>query len=151
MQDHVIKTLGKNNSHNPSLQSPIKAPIDGGVVHLVDEDDQVFDTRRLGQHGVFPCLAALLETRLKLSLPGWDHLVREGREGVVTCQTHHNSPSDVSVHSQVWYMYNEWLMWLDSDLESMHQIRTINFLLTLFEVIDTPLDMISICASRVPN
>lgn len=55
-------------------ESPFQAPVDGGVVHLVDEDDEVFDSSRLGQHGVLPRLASLLKACLKLSFSGRDHL-----------------------------------------------------------------------------
>lgn len=50
--------------------APLQAPVDGGVVHLVDQDDEMFDPSRLGQHGVLPRLAALFKARLKLPLPG---------------------------------------------------------------------------------
>ena len=29
-------------------ESPFQAPVDGGVIHLVDEDDEVLDSSRLG-------------------------------------------------------------------------------------------------------
>lgn len=48
---------------------PIEAPVDGGVVHLVDEHNEMLDSGSLGQHGVLPCLAALFKARLKLPLP----------------------------------------------------------------------------------
>lgn len=61
--------------------SPLQAPIDGGVVHLVDQDDEMLDSSRLSQHGVLPRLAALLKAGLKLTLPRRNHLPRanEGR------------------------------------------------------------------------
>lgn len=49
---------------------PFQAPVDSGVVHLVDENDEMFDSCCFSQHGVLPRLAALLKARLKLSLPG---------------------------------------------------------------------------------
>lgn len=50
--------------------APLETPVDGGVVHLVDQDDEMLDSCRLGQHGVLPRLAALFKARLKLPLPG---------------------------------------------------------------------------------
>lgn len=52
------------------FSKPFQAPVHGGVVHLVDEDDEMFDSGRLRQHGVLPRLAALLKARLELPLPG---------------------------------------------------------------------------------
>lgn len=59
--------------HMPS-NSPLHTPVDCGVVHLVDQDYQVLDAGRLGQHGVLPCLTALLEARLELAFPRRDDL-----------------------------------------------------------------------------
>lgn len=57
-----------------AVHSPLDAPVDCGVVHLVDQDYQVLDAGRLGQHGVLPCLTALLEARLELAFPRRDDL-----------------------------------------------------------------------------
>lgn len=59
-----------------AFSKPFQAPVDGGVVHLVDENDEVFDSSRFGQHGVLSRLAALLKARLKLPLPGGNNLTR---------------------------------------------------------------------------
>lgn len=56
------------------FSKPFHAPVDSGVVHLVDENDQMFDSGCFCQHGVLPRLAALLKARLKLPLPGWNNL-----------------------------------------------------------------------------
>ena len=42
-------------------------PFDGGVVHLVDEDDEFVDAGSFGQHGVFLRLTAAFESRFELA------------------------------------------------------------------------------------
>ena len=42
-------------------------PFNGGVVHLVDEDDEFVDSRSFSQHGVFLRLTSSLKSRLKLA------------------------------------------------------------------------------------
>lgn len=53
---------------------PLQAPAHSGVVHFVHEDDQVFDSRRFGQHGVLSRLASFFKPRLKLAFTCWNHL-----------------------------------------------------------------------------
>lgn len=69
--------LGKSCALPPlpcAIHLPLHTPVDCGVVHLVDQDYQVLDAGRLGQHGVLPCLTALLEARLELAFSRWDDL-----------------------------------------------------------------------------
>jgi hypothetical protein len=54
--------------------APGLRPRDRGVVHLVDEHDEVFDAGRFGQHGVLARLPAAVEARLELALARRDHL-----------------------------------------------------------------------------
>lgn len=56
-------------------ERPLFVPVDGRIVHLVDEDDEVFDAGRFGQHGVLSRLPAFLEARLKLAFPSRDDLI----------------------------------------------------------------------------
>lgn len=73
------------------LRSPLHAPVDCGVVHLVDQDDQVLDAGRLGQHGVLPRLAALLKSRLELAFPRRDDLRAEHSQSRLEMQHKSNS------------------------------------------------------------
>ena len=60
---------------------PLLIPVDGGVVHLVDEDDHVLDSGGLHEHRVFPGLAAAFESRLEFALASRNHLkgIKEGK------------------------------------------------------------------------
>lgn len=48
-------------------------PFDRGIIHLVDDDDQVLHTEGLAEQGVFAGLATLLETSLKFTLARRNH------------------------------------------------------------------------------
>lgn len=52
--------------------APRLVPVDGGVIHLVDDDDQFVDTGRLDEHGVLAGLSTLLESSLEFSLSRGD-------------------------------------------------------------------------------
>lgn len=49
-------------------------PVDGRVVHLVDDDDKLGDTSRLDKLSVLSSLTSLLESGLELSLSGRNDL-----------------------------------------------------------------------------
>ena len=55
-----------------ALVVALLAPVDGGIVHLVDDDDELVDALGFGQHGVLSRLAASLEPGFVLALPGRD-------------------------------------------------------------------------------
>ena len=54
-------------------------PFDRRVVHFIDDDDDLVHACRLDQHNMFPSLATLLETRLKLAFPRRDNKQRDVR------------------------------------------------------------------------
>lgn len=53
---------------------PLLVPFHGGIVHLVDENDQVLNAGRLHQHGMLSRLTAAVEARLELSLASANNL-----------------------------------------------------------------------------
>lgn len=57
----------KAKNDGPSL-----VPVDSGVVHLVDNHDELADSRSLDKHGVLARLSSLLESGLEFSLTGRD-------------------------------------------------------------------------------
>jgi hypothetical protein len=57
--------------------SPFLIPVDGGVVHLVDEDDHVLHSGSLDQHGVFAGLTSAFEAGLEFAFSGRNHLKPE--------------------------------------------------------------------------
>lgn len=62
--------------------SPLQAPVDGWIVHLVYQNDQVLDPGCFSQHGVLSRLPAFLKSSFKLSFSGRDDLQgqKAGRE-----------------------------------------------------------------------
>ena len=47
-------------------------PIDRGVIHLVNDDDDLVDAGGLDKHDMLASLSALFEARLKFAFPGGD-------------------------------------------------------------------------------
>lgn len=68
----VTSTLQELSKLGRALLIALLGPVDGRVVHLVDDNDELVDTLGLGQHGVLTGLTALLETGLVLTLTGGD-------------------------------------------------------------------------------
>ena len=52
------------NSGNP----PFLVPHDGGIVHLVNKDDEMLDSRSLGKKRMLTCLTTTVEPSLEFSL-----------------------------------------------------------------------------------
>lgn len=59
---------------NIPFSSPLQAPVDCWVIHLVDQNNQVFDSSRFSQHGMLSCLPTFLKTSLKLAFSSRDYL-----------------------------------------------------------------------------
>jgi hypothetical protein len=53
---------------------PFLVPVDGWVVHFVDEDDHVFDTGSLDQHGVLTGLTSSFKAGFELAFSGRNDL-----------------------------------------------------------------------------
>jgi len=56
------------------VNSPLLRPLDGRIVHLVDDDDQLGDTSSLDESRMLSSLTSLVETSLELSLSSRDDL-----------------------------------------------------------------------------
>ena len=56
---------------------PLLVPVDGRVVHFVDQDDEIFYSGGFDEHGVFAGLAAAFESRLEFALASRNHLKKE--------------------------------------------------------------------------
>ena len=54
--------------------SPFFVPIDGGIIHFVDEDDHIFDTGSLNQHGVFASLTSAFKAGFEFAFSGRNDL-----------------------------------------------------------------------------
>lgn len=84
----------RTNEHTPLL-----FPVDGGVVHLVDNDDQSTDTSGLDELSMLSGLTSFIETSLELSLSSGDDLkIREGQQSLAAHSI--ESKSQKKKHSQ---------------------------------------------------
>jgi len=56
---------------------PWLLPFHCRIIHLIDKNDQMLNTRCLHQHSMFSSLATPLKTSLKLAFPCRDHLLKQ--------------------------------------------------------------------------
>ena len=69
----VAAALEEGRELVAALLEALLAPLDGHVVHLVDDDHQDAHAVRLREQRVLARLPAALEARLELALPGTDN------------------------------------------------------------------------------
>ena len=71
--DVVPALLEEGRQLGDALVEALLRPAAGGVVHLVDDDDEDAHAQGLRQHRVLARLPSLVEARLELALPRRDH------------------------------------------------------------------------------
>ena len=64
----VADALEEGGEFGGAFFVAVFAPFDGGVIHFVDDDDELVDALGFGEDGVLARLAALFETGFVFSL-----------------------------------------------------------------------------------